>query len=218
MTKHTSSGYHHPARRLFPSLLILATFLFAGCIDRGKPSPMIENYSFEYPSPTFAGLPPLNLTVKVERFSVAKAYNTLSMVFRPEPYKLDAYGSHRWIANPGDMVSDYLLRDLRNSGLFQAVFSFRDYEDARFVIQGGVEEFLEADDGERGNAVLSLSVTLTDTSHPSFPNRLVYQKKYSFSEPLADRTPAGLAGSMSKVMAKASVRIIQDVYQAVGGM
>lgn len=218
MKRPARQAYGTVYRRLLSVPLMAIILLCAGCLERGKPSPMIEHYSFEYASPAFTGLSPLNQTVKVERFSVAKAYNTISMVFRPEPYKLDAYGSHRWIANPGDMVSDYLLRDLRNSGLFQAVFSFRDYEDARFVIQGGVEEFLETDVGEQRNAVLTITVTLTDASYPSFPNRLVSQKKYSFSEPIADRTPAGLAGSMSRGMEKASARIIQDVYRAVGGL
>ncbi len=204
--------------RLLPLTFTLFALLLTGCLDRGKPSRMIEHYAFEYPSPAFTGLVPLDQAVKVERFSVAKAYNTLSMVFRPEPFKLDTYGSNRWMTNPGDMVSDYLLRDLRGSGLFRAGFSYRDYEDARFVIQGGVEEFLESDDGERRSAVLTLSVTLTDRSLPSFPGRLVFQNKYSFSEPISDRTPAGLAGAMSRGMEKASTAIIMDVYQAVRGL
>lgn len=202
--------------------LILAVLLFAllpaGCIDRGKPSPMIENYAFEYPSPSFGDLAPLNQAVKVERFSVAKAYNSLSMVFRPEPFKLDAYAGNRWMVNPGDMVSDWLLRDLRNSGLFKAAFSYRDYEDARFVIQGGVEEFLESDSADGRSAILSLSVTLIDLSRPQAPNRVIFQKKYGSSEAIGEPTPEGLARAMSRVMAKASADIIRDVYQALKGM
>jgi len=215
MNKSTIQGRGYPMKRLLPLPFLLFALLFAGCLDRGKPSPMIESYSFEYPSPGFGDLAPLDQAVKVERFSVSKAYNTLSMVFRPEPYKLDTYASNRWMVNPGDMVSDFLLRDLRSSGLFRAAFSFRDYEDARFVIQGGVEEFLETDAGDERSAVLTLSVTLIDLSRPAAPNRLIFQKKYSFTEPFAERTPEGLARAMSKGMEKASALIIRDVYQAL---
>lgn len=199
--------------------LILAVPLLAlpltGCIDRGKPSPMIESYAFEYPTPSFRDLAPLNQAIKVERFSVAKAYNTPSMVFRPEPFKLDAYAGSRWMVNPGDMVSDWLLRDLRTSGLFKAVFSYRDYEDARFVIQGGVEEFLESDAPDVRSAVLSLSVTLIDLSRPQTPDKVIFQMKYSSVEPMAEPTPEGLARAMSKGMEKVSAKIIRDVYNAV---
>lgn len=205
-------------RRLSLLPLLLFALLLAGCIDRGKASPMIENYALEYPSPALAGLPPLDQALKVERFSSAKAFSSLSMVYRPEPYKLDYYGSNRWMANPGDMVSDYLLRDLRNSGLFRGVFSYRDFEDARFVLQGGVEEFLESDDGDRRSAVLTLSVVLTDNTRPSFPDRLVFQKKYTFSEPMTDGTPRALAAAMSKGMEKASALIVRDAYQAISGL
>lgn len=215
MNKPAIHGHHGAMKRLSLLSLLLIVLVFTGCIDRSKTSPMIENFALEYPSPSFAGLSALDRAVKVERFSSAKAYSTVSMVYRPEPYKLDVYGSNRWMTNPGDMVSDYLLRDLRSSGLFRGVFSYRDFEDARFVLQGGVEEFLESDDGERRSAVLTLTVALSDISQPSFPGRLVFQKRYSFSEPMTDRTPDGLAAAMSKGMAKASERIIGDVYQAL---
>jgi cholesterol transport system auxiliary component len=205
-------------KRVLPLPVLLFALLFAGCIDRGKPSPMIESYSLEYPTPAFGDLSPLDQAVKVERFSVAKAYNTLSMVYRPEPYKLDTYASNRWMVNPGDMVSDFLLRDLRSSGLFRAAFSFRDYEDARFVIQGGVEEFLEKDAGNGRSAALTLSVTLIDLSRPAAPNRLIFQKKYSFTEAIAEHNPEGLARAMSTGMAKVSALIIRDVYQALRGL
>jgi len=42
---------------------------------------MMELYTLEYPSPVFKSMPLLEQTIKVERFSVAKAYNTQSIVF-----------------------------------------------------------------------------------------------------------------------------------------
>jgi ABC-type uncharacterized transport system auxiliary subunit len=195
--------------------VVLLSFLLSGCIGRGKPSPMVETYAFEYPSPTFGNLSRQEQTIKVERFSVAKAYNTVSMVFRPEAFKLETYASSRWIVNPGDMASDYLLRDLRNSGLFRAAFSYREYEDARFVLEGGLEEFLEVDEGKERSAVLTLSVNLLDLSRTGTPSRLVFQKKYRSVEPILDADPAGLARAMSNGMGKVSAQVIKDVYDAV---
>ncbi|HOI15107.1 MAG TPA: ABC-type transport auxiliary lipoprotein family protein [Geobacteraceae bacterium] len=196
-------------------IAVLISFSIPGCIGRGKPAPLIEHYTFEYPSPTFPNLSRLEQTIKVERFSVAKAFNTVSMVFRPEAFKLDTYASNRWMVNPGDMTSDYLLRDLRNSGLFRAAFSYRDYEDARFMLEGGLEEFLEIDEGKTRSAVMTLSVNLLDMSRTGTPGRLIFQKKYRSVEPITDADPAGLARAMSNGMAKVSSQVIKDVYDAV---
>ena len=137
------------------------------------------------------------------------------MVFRPEPYKLDTYASNRWMVNPGDMVSDYLLRDLRNSGLFKAAFSYRNLEHARYVLEGSVDDFLEIDVADKRTAALTISITLLDLSHSGATNRLLFQKQYQTSEPLPERTPTGLAQAMSSGMEKLSSMIIRDIHQAV---
>lgn len=199
-------------------LSLSGIFFLSGCIERGRNSPMMENYTLEYPSPVYKNLPRLDQSIKVERFSVAKAFNTQSIVFRPEPYKLDTYSSHSWIVNPGFMVCDFLVRDLRNSGLFSGVFSYRDYEEARFILEGSLEEILETDEGSGRSASLTISVALLDLSKSGMPGRLIYQKKYHASEPLGAQTVEGLVKAMSVNMEKLSSLIIRDTYAAIGSM
>jgi cholesterol transport system auxiliary component len=197
------------------AVFLLVTCI-AGCISRGKPSPMIDYYVFEYPAPTHSALAPIDQVVKVERFSVAKVFNSATMVYRPAPYRMDAYGSNRWMVNPGDMMSDYLLRDMRSSGLFRGVLSFRDYEDARFLLTGNVEEIMEVDEDTNRKAVLSLTITLLDLSRGG-AQRLMYQKKYYSSESIQEKSPGGFARAASVCMARLSSLIITDVYAAVQG-
>lgn len=219
MTRNPFTGIRLRVKKLpwffYAAILSLSMSLNAGCIKRGAPATIIEKYTFEYPSPDFSGTASTNQTLKIERFSVARAFNNKSMVFRPEPYHLDVYVSDRWMTNPGDMVSDYLLRDLRNSGLFKAVFSFRDLEDARYVLEGSVDEFLEIDTDDTRTAAMTISVTLFDFSRTGTPNRLLFQKKFQASEPIKEKTPTGLAHAMSNGMAKLSAQIIQEILQAV---
>jgi ABC-type uncharacterized transport system auxiliary subunit len=218
MDRHLVQTATVPTKR--PALLIAAALGFAavllpGCIKQGRPTAMVERHVFEYALPTFKELRPLNQLLKVERFSVAKAYNSLSIVYRPEPYTLDTYANNRWMANPGDMVSDFLLRDLRGSGLFRAVFSFRDLEDARYVIEGSIEEIVERDEAPGRCAVIALHVTLLDLARPGMESRLVFQKEYRAIKPLPAKTAAGLAQAMSHAMAQLSSAIIKDVHSAL---
>jgi len=189
--------------------VFLVLFL-SGC---GKSPMLVHQYVLEYAAPPLAGAP-LNADVKVERFAVAQAYNTTSMIYQAQAFKSQAYNYHRWRVNPGYLVTDYLVRDLRTSGRFTAVFTYESSEKTRFVLEGGVEDFQESDNPDGWKAALALVVTLLDTSQEGVPQKVVFQKSYRVTEPMVEQTPQGLAESMSRAMAKASARIISDVYEA----
>ncbi|MFZ5448044.1 MAG: ABC-type transport auxiliary lipoprotein family protein [Thermodesulfobacteriota bacterium] len=127
----------------------LALFL-SGC---GKPPVMIHKHLLEYSPPEAARRSPIPEALKVELFSVAQAYNSPAMVYRPDTYQSETYRYHRWRVNPGELVTDFLLRDLRHSGLFKAVFGYGSTPKTRFQLEGAVEEFLEVDAGEAWSAV-----------------------------------------------------------------
>jgi ABC-type uncharacterized transport system auxiliary subunit len=205
-------GWRAPLARLtLKFLAALALILLAsGC---GKPPILVHQYLLEYPAPPLQGSP-LNAGLKVELFAVAQAYNTTSMIYQPAAYQREAYKYHRWRVNPGYLVTDYLVRDLRNSGLFKAVFTSESSEKNRFVLEGGVEDFQEVDGPDGWQASLALVVTLLDTSAEEAPQKVIFQKRYGVTEPMVSRTPQGLAESMSRAMGHLSARIIPEIYDA----
>jgi ABC-type uncharacterized transport system auxiliary subunit len=199
-----------------PCLLSLLVTLLApplnGC---GKPPMLVNQYVLEYPAPVLGRQSRRAEAVQVELFSVAQAFNTNAMVYQPQPFQRQVYNYSRWRANPGYLVTDYLLRDLRHSGLFQGVFGPDSSGKCRFKLEGGVAEFQELDEPGGWQAALALTVTLLDTTQEELPQRMVFQKNYRVLEPLPEKTPQGLAQAMSRAMAQVSARIITDTYQAV---
>jgi ABC-type uncharacterized transport system auxiliary subunit len=176
---------------------------------------LVHQYMLEYPAPVLAKKAKSPETVKVSLFSVAQAFNTNNMVYQPQPYKSETYNYSRWRANPGYLVTDYLLRDFRDSHLFNAVFGPGSSGRFRFALEGGVEEFQELDEPDGWKAVLALTVTLLDVSQEELPQRVVFQKNYRAVEPMPEKTPQGLAQGMSKAMEHLSARIIADTYEAI---
>jgi ABC-type uncharacterized transport system auxiliary subunit len=160
-------------------------------------------------------MPLAQASLKLERFAETAAFNTSAMIYRPEPFKLDAYQYHRWRVHPADLVGDHLLRDLRKSALFGAVFSHLDPEEGRFILEGAVEEFLEIEEQNRRQAVLALAITLLDSSAKNLPERILFQKRYRFQEPFEEKSPRGLAGGLSQAMRKCSEALIRDVHEAI---
>lgn len=198
-----------------PAAVVL---LVAGCVAGGKAPVAIDQYVLEYAPPSFAGIRPSGEVVRVGRFAVAQAMNTPMMVYRNRPYENNVDYYNRWRVNPGDMVTDYLLRDMRNSGLFRAVFSYRDAEDGRYFLQGNVEEFLEVGGGGGRSAVITVHVSLLDVSQREITKRVLFQKKYGHAEVLEHNSASGLAQAMSRAMEKTSTQIIRDVASALNGI
>jgi ABC-type uncharacterized transport system auxiliary subunit len=194
--------------------LAVAALSLTGC---GKPPALIHKYILEYPPPNpLSGSRAVAIgeTIKVESFAAAQPFDGAAMVYRPDSFKSETYIYNRWRVNPGNMVTDYLIRDLRDSGLFKAVFAPGNSGKGRFLVEGMVQEFQEVDQPDGWKGALALNITFLDTATEEIPQRVIFQKSYQVEEPLEEKTPRGLARAMSRAMQTVSGQIITDMYQA----
>jgi ABC-type uncharacterized transport system auxiliary subunit len=113
------------------------------------------------------------------------------------------------------MLTDRLIRDFQGAGLFRAVFTFRDAEEARFILEGNVEEFMEISIKGDPLASLVIRISCVDTVKKETAGRVVLQKTYTVREHLQNRTPDALARAMSAAVEKLSKQMIMDIYQAL---
>jgi cholesterol transport system auxiliary component len=208
------------ARRFRPGLFIFLSFslwflIVAGCVRTGKPQAPVEMYLMNYPAPVVAAAEKIDDTVRFNRFTIATAYNSNSMIFRQNDYSFDSFNYNRWAVNPADMVGDILLRDLQSANLFRAVFSRYAVDEGRYVVAGGIEEFFLRKDSSGNAAVLGLNITLKDTKQRESTRRILFQKKYVREEVLTEQSPRGYCQAMSRAMQQLSVQIIDDIYQGV---
>lgn len=194
-------------------LLVFVLFLSA-CLPGRKPAYLVGLYTLDY---TAAPAPaaPLDQPVGINRFSVAQSYNSAAMIFKPEAYRVAVHTYSKWRTNPGDMVTDFLLRDFRSSGLFRTVFSYHDAERTRLAVEGGVEEFLQSKENDGWKAVLGLHITLLDLNQAEITKKVVFQKRYRAVQPIPDESAQAFASGMSAAMASVSGEIIKDVYGGV---
>lgn len=187
-------------------------FLAGGCANFKQPRNQVQHYILEYTSPAITDLAPLPFSLKVERFSVAPAYNTNRIIYRDKSFRRDEYFYHKWRANPADMVTDFLSRDMRNSGLFKAVLPYGSDFPFSCVLEGSVDEFVEWDTPEGLNAVLAVTISLMAANEPDVSKRILFQKTYRVEKPFTEKTPRGLAQAMSMAMKDISGNVIRDIY------
>jgi ABC-type uncharacterized transport system auxiliary subunit len=206
---------HGKRIQCFCFIMIASLLMIIGCAGNGKPQYEVESYLLNYSAPSLNKLDKLNTSVKFNRFSVAAAYNSANMIFRKDSYSIDSFNYSRWAVNPADMIADSLLRDMRESGFFLAVFSRYETDEGRFVITGGVEEFFLRMGKSDKMAVISISILLKDTRENETGKSILFQKKYIREEPLQESSPRGYCQAASQAMRIISEQIITDVYAAV---
>jgi len=192
-----------------------AVLITAGCIDLKQPKNKTQYYTLEYTPPSITGLKPLPVTLKIERFSVAPAYNTNRIIYGNQSFTRNEYFYYKWRSNPADLVTYFLSRDIRQSGLFKAVLPQGSGFPFSYLLEGSVDEFLELDAKESWNAVLAITITLMASNEPDVSKSLIFQKTYSVKKACKHKNPHGLAQAMSLAMGEISREVIRDIYLAV---
>jgi ABC-type uncharacterized transport system auxiliary subunit len=205
----------HCCRCVKTALIMVLMLAVSGCGALRGRTQVLWKYTLDYPSPAVQGLTPVNAALQVKLFTVVQNYNSTAMVYQPAPFKLQQYQNSKWRVNPGDMVTDYLLRDLRSQKLFKAVFSYRESSEARFALEGEIEQFAEVDEKDGRKAMLSVYVTLLDSSQQDASKMVVCQKNYWVAEPYAGKGPAAFAQGMSRAMEKFSRELAQDLQRGI---
>ena len=200
--------------RFFLAALSIALFL-TGCLPSNRVPMKSYHYILEYDSPKVQ-ITPKQASILVETFSAAPAFNTDHMLYGPSPYQLSEYAYHLWRANPGEIVASFILRDIRQSGLFAAAVNQMDVSTPiNYRLAGSIDEFLEHDEASQWFAVAALTVSLLreNTQEPS--EMLIFQKSYRVSKPCRAKNPEALAAAMSLAVAEISAQLIMDISDAI---
>ena len=200
--------------RLMIFFLIMVIF-FGGCVSTQNPAAKINYYTLEYDSPALKDLPTLPFVLRVERFNVTPLYNSHKIIYSDQPFRRNEYGYHKWRANPGDLVTYFLARDLRHSALFKGISVMESRMSYSYAITGAVDEFYELDSKQTWEAVLAFTITLTRENEPDISKRIIFQKRYHTRETCLKKSPQGLAEAMSKAMKKLSHSVITDMHGAL---
>jgi ABC-type uncharacterized transport system auxiliary subunit len=195
------------------SLVILVLLSCCACSSFKQPAQQINYYTLEYEPPQVQGITTLPYVLKVERFSVSPMYNTLQVIYRDRSFRREAYPYEKWRASPGDLVTDYLGRDFKNSGLFKAVAPYESRVAPSLIMEGSVDEFFEWDSEDGWKAVLTVSTVLLRHPEPDLSKRIIFQKTFHAVKPCRKRNIESLSEAMSEAMAEVSAQVIRTTYQ-----
>lgn len=169
-------------RHLGAALLLLA---LASC---GGKVPPTRHYTLEIPlSNPARAANSFPVTVAVVRFQAPRPLQQDRVVFRPAPNQVDFYDYHRWADSPPDLVTNNLVRHLKESGMFRSVVTTAGAP-ADYFLRGTVESLEEVDSGESVSARVALSAELIDAR----TRQIVWSGRGSHEAPVQERSVEGI--------------------------
>jgi ABC-type uncharacterized transport system auxiliary subunit len=180
-----------PARLLLGLSLAAIVALLAAC-GSGRP---IKYYQISYPTamPRPAA-DAINTTLLVRPLEASHLYLNDSIVYGFDSPEMGTYMNQRWVAPPVEMLQESLVRGLRASGRFHAVYTLRaDPSGGQFILGGQLYDFKEVD-GASIVARLSFEVRLRDRKN----GVTVWNFMYNHDEPAGEKTVSAVAEAMNK--------------------
>jgi ABC-type uncharacterized transport system auxiliary subunit len=194
--------------------LVHAT-LFAAVVTAaaacGGSTPQVRYYqlSAHDTATTPAAKPASDKILVVEALASDGAYDDERIVYRNNPYRLDYYNYHRWVATPGVLVGGYLEQALGRTGDFKAVLR-EQTSDASLVLGGRINAIEEVDsDPKHWVGRIALELTLTDPK----TGEVVWAQPFEETEPLPVQNPEGLARAISTALDRIAKRAAPQIVE-----
>ncbi len=161
----------------------------AGC---GGARP-IKYYGVNYPTKSEMAPDAIDTALMVRTFEASHLYLDDKIVYGFDSPEMGTYEYQRWAEPPVEILQNALVRGLRASGRFRAVYTLRADPAGRFVLAGHLYDFKEVD-GSATVARLSYEVRLRDRKSGT----TVWNHTYMHDEPALEKSVSAFALAMDK--------------------
>jgi ABC-type uncharacterized transport system auxiliary subunit len=194
----TESAHAERERRVFRTpaklsfcMLALAVGLAAGC-GAARPS---KYYQLTIPGDLApaANPNPLPITLLIGRLTGPALYREDEIVYSSGGEGMGTYEYHRWAEPPTEMIAEIMLRQLRASGHYRAIYTLRSDVHGDFLLHGRLYDFKEVSeksDAARVTMELELRNIKTATT--------VWTHFYSHDEPTTGKDVDAIVAALDK--------------------
>jgi ABC-type uncharacterized transport system auxiliary subunit len=183
--------------------------LLAAC---GSPRP-IKYYQVNYPTQSVTPeTPTIDATLMVRQFEASHLYLDDKMVYGFDSPEMGTYEYQRWSEPPVEILQNAIVRGLRATGQFKAVYTLRADPGGRFVVAGQIYDFREVD-GANIVARLSYQIRLRDRKNGT----TVWQHVYNYDEPATEKSVPAFVIAMDKNLQRSIQEVasgLQEYFRA----
>ncbi|MEW6219424.1 MAG: ABC-type transport auxiliary lipoprotein family protein [Thermodesulfobacteriota bacterium] len=198
-------------------ILALALLGAAGCAGPAALPPEVVHLGLEYPSPGPAPGLAIPVVLGVRQLAAVPPFDTDRLLFREQAFRLEAYFYHRWQADPGQLVTTALVRELRGRQRLAGVVTEDSAVQPRLWLEGSVEEFVHWHGADGWEAVVAVHLLLMDREAPATQPPVLWRRGYQARRPCASPHPEDAAAAMSAALAELASRVAGDLEAQLAG-
>jgi ABC-type uncharacterized transport system auxiliary subunit len=221
--KHSKALPTSPAwrRKMTLGLLLGAVALVqlcSGCsavISRPAPSALYQLHYTPQPGACNRSFPG---DVRIWPLQAAAPYDQESMVVLSDAAEVQFSAQHRWIAQPGQLLANWLIRDFSEDKTFTSVFASGEPVSTTFDLGGHLFGFGWKRQQRTSRAILDLEMTLVENQQGR-ARSILFRKHYQLvSRPSPDNGPEGFARAMSELLREFSAELRRDLCSVPEGI
>lgn len=204
--------------------LLFLLFIFPvlpGCISLKDEYPAITYYKFKQgPKPAFK-IDMINGTLQVRDFTVNSSYDTDHLLAKyGSPPKIKKYYYNRWIAGPGDMVTNFfvdrfsILATFSGGIIKSASVLLPDY-----ILEGQVINLIgingENDEPGENSVGIGIKITLVKIVRANVKRTVLISKVYELEIDRADNSAESMATAFSNGLTQIADMLLLDMQKAI---
>jgi ABC-type uncharacterized transport system auxiliary subunit len=190
------------------AVLSLAAIL-TGCLSMTTQSQAPKYFQIRYQSPQVQCSSGLDADVRVWPLTASTPYDREQMILLDSEHKVRFSQSNRWVAPPGQMLSDRLAKDLSGGPLFNRVITPVDPFTARVNLGGNLYRCAWSRENGTGRAVLEVELTLWVEDGE---RQVLFRRLYTLkSEPAELDRADDFAEAVSRLARELSLRARRDI-------
>jgi ABC-type uncharacterized transport system auxiliary subunit len=194
------------ARKLLIAAVLLAFGFFGGC-GAAKPS---KYYQLTVPASVLPveKADAVPITLLLGPIMTSHLYREDRIVYGNGGDELGLYEYQRWAEPPAEMIQDVLLRELRNSGRYQAVYFRRSGIQGDFAVRGRLYDFKEVD-GSQLFARISFEMEMRNLR----TGVTVWTHYYSHDEPVASKNVNAVVSALDQGVKRGVAEMLASLDQ-----
>ena len=194
------------ARRIAAAFVLLMAMFLAGC-GATRPS---KYYQLTFPADASVqqATAQAPVTLLVGNLFASHLYREDHIVYSTAGQEMGTYEYHRWAEPPAEMIQDVLLRELRASGRYRAVYAQRSNTNGDFLLRGRLHDFKEV--SEKGMvARVSVDFEMRDLKSGA----TVWTHYYQHDEPVDGKSVPAVVAALDKNARRAVKEVLESLDQ-----
>ena len=189
-------------------VLAAVPVVLGGC-GAARPS---KYYQLTIPADILAGQAadpaPAPVTLLVGNLMASHLYREDRIVYSTAGEEMGTYEYQRWAEPPAEMIQGVLLRQLRASGRYRAVFTHRSDANGDFLLRGRLYDFKEVS----GNGMLA-RMTVEFEMRDLKNGATVWTHYYQHDEPVNGKNVPAVVAALNKNAQRAVKEVLEGLDQ-----